>query len=193
VSAVRAPVTISAFLKIDVGPTRERQGLTQTLDRGRRTPGVKMPEAMLKLVYGSGGITNPIAAIMRDVDALHLSARQADSLATLNRLYVIQLDSVWTPVFAYYAALPDHYDQGEAYARYRLAREASVDFLVRLVPDIKGLLTAEQRRKLPDLIAAYLDLRYLAAIRSGTSGNPGGVFAPGSGTQGGGAPGGRSG
>jgi hypothetical protein len=193
VSAVRAPVTITAYVRIDVGPTRERQSLTQTLDRGRTTAGVKLPEATLKLVYGNGGITNPIASIMRDMDGLHLSSLQADSLATLNRLYVVQLDSVWTPVFAYYATLPDHYDQDEVYARYRRAREASVDVLVRLVPDIKSLLTAEQRRKLPDLIAAYLDLRYLAAIRSGTSGNPGGVFAPGSGTPGGGTPGGRSG
>ena len=36
------------------------------------------------------------------------------------------------------------------------------------------LLTAEQRRKLPALVASYLDTRYLAGIRSGTAGSGGG-------------------
>jgi hypothetical protein len=106
----------------------------------------------------------------------------------MNRRYVIQLDSIWTPVARFYAALPEVYDQGDAYQRYRRAREASVDVLAGIVPSVKALLTPEQRRKLPDLITAYLDLRYLAAVRSGTSGTPGGVFAPGSGTNGSGAP-----
>ncbi len=192
VSTLRAPVTLTASLKVDVGPTRERQGLTQTLDRGRTTGGQKFSEATLKIVYGSAGIVNPMAAILRDADTLRLTAPQADSVATLNRWYIIHLDSIWTPVTQYYASLPDRYNQDEVYDRYRRAREASVDLLVRVAPDIKALLTAEQRRRLPDLIAAYLDLRYLAAIRSGTSGTPGGVFAPGAGVPG--APGGgRSG
>jgi hypothetical protein len=77
--------------------------------------------------------------------------------------------------------LPDSYDRSEVYERYRAAREASVDLLVAVAPAIRSLLTASQRRRLPDLITAYLDPRYLAAVRSGTSGTPGGVFAPGSG------------
>jgi hypothetical protein len=193
-SAIRNPVTITMALRVDVGPSRERQALTQTLDRGRTSGGTKVPEAMLRLAYNSGGIINPMEAILRDGGTLKLSAGQADSIATMNRRYVIQLDSIWTPVTKYYAALPEVYDQGDAYDRYRRAREASVGVLIGIVPSVKSLLTAEQRRKLPDLVAAYLDLRYLAAVRSGTSGTPGGVFAPGSGTSG--APGttaGRSG
>ena len=192
VSALRNPVTITAALRIDLGPTRERQGLTQTLDRGRKMPGIKVSEQMLKLAYGSAGIINPMAAILRDADTLHLSKAQADSVTTINRWYIILLDSIWSPVAKYYATLPDQYDEDAVYDRYRHAREASVDLLVRVAPDIKAVLTAEQRRRLPDLIAAYLDRRYLAAIRSGTSGTPGGVFAPGAGVSG--APGGgRSG
>lgn len=187
-SAIRNPVTLTASLRVDVGPSRERQALTQTLDRGRSSGGSKVPETMLRLAYGSGGIINPMDAILRDAVSLGLTSAQADSVATMNRRYVIQLDSIWTPVTRYYAALPEAYDQGDAYHRYRQAREASVDVLVGIVPSVKALLTPEQRRKLPDLITAYLDLRYLAAVRSGTSGTPGGVFAPGSGTNGGGAP-----
>ncbi len=189
-SAIRTPVTLTASLRVDVGPSRERQALTQTLDRGRTSGGTKVSEPMLRLAYGSGGIINPLDAILRDAATLGLTSVQADSVATMNRRYVIQLDSIWTPVARYYASLPEAYDQGDAYQRYRRAREASVDVLVGIVPSVRTLLTPEQQRKLPDLIMAYLDLRYLAAVRSGTSGTPGGVFAPGSGTNGGGVPGG---
>jgi hypothetical protein len=192
-SAIRNPVTITAALRVDVGPPRERQALTQTLDRGRTSGGVKVTEAMLRFAYNSGGIINPMDAILRDAVTLKLTSDQADSIATMNRRYVIQLDSIWTPVTRYYATLPEVYDQGDAYDRYRRAREASVDVLVGIVPSVKSMLAAEQRRKLPDLISAYLDLRYLAAVRSGTSGTPGGVFAPGSGTTGVPGLGGRTG
>jgi len=180
-SAVRNPVAITLSLRFDLGPTRERQNLTQTLDRGRTHAGTRVPEGFLRAVYGSGGIINPLATILGQADSLHLTGIQADSLATMNRWYVIHLDSIWTPVVRAYAALPDHYDGDDVYDRYRSAREASVDLLMVAAPAIRELLTPTQRRKLPDLIAAYLDPRYLTAIRSSTSGTPGGVFAPGNG------------
>jgi len=185
VSTVRNPVAVTLSLRFDIGPTRERQNLTQTLDRGRTRVGTRMPEGFLRAIYGSGGIINPIATILGQADSLHLTGDQADSIATLNRWYVIHLDSLWTPVIRYYMTLPDEYDRGDVYERYRHSREATVDLLLAVAPAIRGLLSSTQRRKLPDLIAAYLDPRYLAAIRSGTSGAPGGVFAPGSGVPGG--------
>jgi hypothetical protein len=182
VSAVRNPVVVTLSLRIDLGPTRERQYLTQTLDRGRTLAGVRPSASLLRAMYGTGGsIINPIATILAQSDSLRLSGAQADSLATLNWWYVTRLDSIWTPVIRHYVGLPDRYDRSEVYDRYRAAREASVDLLVAVAPAIRSLLTASQRRKLPDLITAYLDPRYLAAVRSGTSGTPGGVFAPGSG------------
>ena len=103
-------------------------------------------------------------------------------IATLNRSYVIRLDSIWSPVAKYLAALPDKYNRDEAYRRYQKAREASVDMLIRLAPDIRQLLTPEQRRKLPALVASYLDTRYLASIRSGTAGaGSGPMMFPGNG------------
>jgi hypothetical protein len=47
---------------------------------------------------------------------------------------------------------------------------ASVDAMIRLAPVVKGLLTAEQQRKLPTFVTPFLDTRYLASIRTGTSG-----------------------
>jgi hypothetical protein len=193
-TAFRAPVTVTAIMRFDLGPTRERQALTQQLDRGRTTRGNKTPEPMLKAIYGSGGgVVNPLSTILRQADTLGLTGPQADSIATLNRWYVIHLDSIWSPVAKYLAALPDKYDRDEAYRRYQRAREASVDMLIKLAPDIRRVLTPEQRRKLPALVTSYLDTRYLASIRSGTAGAaggpmmfPGGFVPFGGGVRGGG-------
>jgi hypothetical protein len=173
-SGFRIPVTLTAMMRFDVGPTREKQMLTQQLDRGRRTAGQKAPEVMLKAMYGNGGIPNPIASLLREQDTLKLTGPQADSLATLNRKYTIANDRLWTPLAKQFADLPNGYDHDEVYAKYMQARRATIDLLSDLAPHIKGLLTAEQRRRLPPFIASYLEPRYLASIRSGTAGFTGG-------------------
>jgi len=176
----RAPVTLTMQIRVDVGPTRERQMLTQQLDRGRSREGQKPSEQLLKAMYGTGGVMNPMSQLLRQSDTLELTGPQADSLASWNRAYTIRLDSIWTPVAKYLSALPDKYDQNDAYGRYRSAREATVDMLIALAPRINVLITDEQRRKLPSLVASHLDQRYLAGIRSGTAGNTGGgVFMGG--------------
>lgn len=182
-SAIRAPVTLTAMVRVDVGPTRERQMLTSMLNRGRRSQGQKMPEAMLKAMYGTGGVFNPMAQILRQADTLQLTSNQADSVATLNRWYTIRLDSIWSPIAKYLAALPDKYNEDEAYDKYRVAREESVDLLIKLAPSVKGLLTADQQRKLPSFVMSFLDQRYLASIRSGTAGFGMGMMSVPAGAQ----------
>jgi hypothetical protein len=183
----RQPVTITMALRVDVGPSRERQMLTQQLDRGRTREGVKLTEPMLKAMYGTGGVLNPMSQLLRQSDTLALTGPQADSLATMNRAFTISVDSIWSGVAKELAALPTRYDQDLAYDRYKHAREATVDLLIALAPRIKALLTADQLRKLPPLVASHLDQRYLAGIRSGTQGNTGGgVFVPFMGGGGGG-------
>jgi uncharacterized membrane protein YgcG len=118
-----------------------------------------------------------MAQLLRSMDTLGLVGWQADSIATMNRRYTIRLDSIWSPVARYLAALPEHYDQGEAYDRYTTARKATVDMLIAYAPAINRVLTSEQKRKLPSLVASYLDTRYLAGIRSDTvGGGAGGAF-----------------
>jgi hypothetical protein len=139
------------------------------LDRGRTSGGNKAPEQMFK-VMGPIGITNPMATILRQADTLELSPEVADSMAVLNRAFTIKLDSIWTPVSKFLAALPNKYDQSEAYDRYRQAREMSVDALIRVAPVVRALLSPDQMRKLPTYVTPFLDRRYLASVRSGTSG-----------------------
>lgn len=177
-TSFRAPVTVTALMRFDLGASRERQVLTQQLDRGRRSPGQKLPEPSLSAMYGTGNVTiNPLAQILRQQDSLQLTGPQADSIATMNRLYTIRQSAIWAPVVKEFAKLDDRYDQDIAYNRYKKAREASIDLLRSLAPTIRDLLTPEQRRKLPAIVASHLDARYLASIRSGTIG--GGQFGGG--------------
>jgi hypothetical protein len=167
------------MLRYDIGPTRERQVLTQALDRGRRTEGAKATAALIKAQFGNGGVPNPLATILRDQDTLKLSADQADAIATMNRRFLVRLDSIWSPISTQFAALPDGYDRDRIYWQYVRAREASVDILRGYAPRVKQLLTTDQRRKLPPFIATALDDRYLKTIRSGTAGGGGTMMFPG--------------
>jgi hypothetical protein len=176
----RAPVTLTAMMRFDLGPTRERQVLSQQLDRGRRADGDRVPEPLLRAMLTSGGgLPNPLATVLRQQDSLALTSAQADSTATMNRAYLVRLDSIWSPVAKYLAELPKDYDQGAAYDRYLAARRATVDLLSSIAPRVRSLLTAEQMRKLPPFITGYLDTRYLASIRSGTTMFAGAPMLPG--------------
>jgi hypothetical protein len=180
----RAPITLTAIVRVDVGPTRERQSLLQTLDRGRTVGGLKASEQILRLIYAGGGLVNPLATMLRQADTLKLTQEQADSIAVLNQKYSLRLDSIWTPIAKYLGELPDAYDRGDAYAHYKMGRERSIDALMSYVGDVQGLLNSDQRRRLPANVAAYLDPRFLHSIRSGTVG-----FNPLNGAGGGPVPG----
>jgi hypothetical protein len=180
-TAFRAPVTVTVLARFDFAPTRERQQLVQSLDRGRTAPGQKMPEAMLRAIYAQGGIQNPFGQLLRQQDTLKLTADQADSIATVNRWYAIRLDSIWSPVTRALGGLPDRYNRADVLERYQRAREATVDLLRRIAPPVRALLTDDQQRKLPPAIAAYLDARFLASIRPGTVSFTGGGLGVGGG------------
>jgi hypothetical protein len=167
VMAMRAPVTVSLSMRMDLGPTRERQLVAQQLGAGRNLPGTRMPESMLR-TGGTNSITNPMAAILREQDSLRLTAPQADSIAAMNRRYTYRADSLWTPVARTLAALPEEFAERDAYRAYLQARRAQVDLLMAIGPAVRDLLTPEQRRKLPPDVLNQLDRRYLASIRSGT-------------------------
>jgi hypothetical protein len=177
-TTVRAPVAITMQMRLDVGPTREEQQLLQQLDRGRTRPGNKPSLQQLRQT-ASVGIINPMQQILQQADTLKLTRRQADSLATLNRWYILKSDSIWNPVSRYLADLPDRYNHDAAYDRYRRAREQTVDLLIQVAPGLRPLLTPAQFRILPTSLAGFLDKRTLQGIRSGTAG--GNTFGGGGG------------
>ena len=163
---LRAPVVLTASMRIDLGPTRERQSLAQQLRSGRTLPGSRYPESLFRS-SGSRSVPNPMSTILRAQDSLRLTAFQADSIASMNRRYTYRADSLWSPVARQLAGLPDRYEESEAWRLYIQARHTQIDMLAQMVAAVRDLLTPEQRRKLPAQIINFLDPRYLALIRNG--------------------------
>jgi hypothetical protein len=161
------PVVLTVQVKLDLGPTRERQNLSQQLSRGRTQPGSRYPESLFRSA-GTNGVLNPMATILRQQDTLQLSAVQADSIAAMNRRYMYRADSLWVPVARHLATLPDQFEEGAAYHLYLQARRAQIDMLMPIAKAVRELLAPEQRRKLPASVVNMLDHRYLALIRNGT-------------------------
>jgi beta-lactamase regulating signal transducer with metallopeptidase domain len=139
------------------------------------------------LRYGTSGIMNPMIMLLREGDSLQLTAKQADSIATLNRHYMVRLSEIWSPIAAYYAWHADGADDADgardardasAYAHPApngaMAMRATADALAALLPSLGGLLSAEQRRRVSATTAAYLDPTMVAA----SVGRPDGVFVP---------------
>jgi hypothetical protein len=169
-STIRQLPLISLRVQLDIGTPRERQVLTQRLDVGRGREGTKLNATALKSL-GSASIPNPMALILQQPDSLKLTRKQADSLAALSRLFTQRADALWTPVSKALEALPNEYSHGAAYEQYVAAREKTVDYLIALVPEVKKLLTASQKRKLPLQLTNYLDVRVLKFLRSSSSGD----------------------
>ena len=167
---LRQPVRLTAVVRMDLGPSLERQALIQQLNAGRRTIGSRMSATSLRMSFAAMNIPAPTAAILLVADSIGLSSVQADSISALHRWCALQLDSIWTPVARDLASLTAQYDEGATFAVYRVARESSLDLLMRVVPRVLELLTSEQYRRLPASVQSALDVRYLASIRSGTSG-----------------------
>ena len=97
-----------------------------------------------------------MAMILQQPDSLRLTRQQADSLATLSTKFARHADSVWTPVARSLERVPDVYSHGEVYEQYVHAREQTVDYLIRIVPDVQALLTPAQRSQ----GSYYIDLKF---------------------------------
>jgi hypothetical protein len=165
---LRSPVVLTASLRYDLGPTRERQSLAQMVRAGRSQPGSRAPDVAFRS-FGVNGLPNPMTTILRQQDSLHLTSLQADSIAVMNRRYTYRTDSLWAPVGRALAALPISFDEHQAYDRWLAARRAQVDMLMHMAPAIDALLTSEQKRKLPPSTLSLLDRRYLSSIRDGNA------------------------
>jgi hypothetical protein len=183
-TTIRAnPTSITMALRYDVGPTREQQQLLQQLDRGRTRAGNK-PSLQQLRGTATVGLINPMQQLLQQADTLKLTRKQADSLATLNRMYVLKSDSIWNPVAKFLSELPDRYNHDDAYDRYKHAREQTIDMLIKIAPDLKRMLTNDQIRILPVAVVNFLDKRSLQGLRSGTMGSnrfAGGGFGGGGG------------
>ena len=170
-----APLQLTLDVRLDVGPERERQDLFLRMRTGRSAKGNKLTEVQIKQQY-LRSYPNPFEQILRQQDSLGLSNDVADSIAILNKAYGRKIDSIWTPLAKYLAALPDSYDLNEAYTRVSAAQNKSLDQMAVFGPAAKKLLTGEQVRKLPPFIALFLDNQAIRQLRPGRAGGGRGGF-----------------
>jgi beta-lactamase regulating signal transducer with metallopeptidase domain len=124
--------------------------------------------------YGTSGIINPMLMLLRAADSMGLSAPQTDSIATLNRRYMIRLSAIWRPISALYASQSDGGDEQYAAAGADAQRETT-RALVEILAHVERLLTPEQRQRAPGHVARYLRPNNVEAYVTGA---PDGVFVP---------------
>ena len=169
-STFRPPMQRSTLdVRFDIGPERERQDLFLRLRTGRNGKGNKMTDQQIKALYVRT-YPNPFESMLRQTDSLGLSNEVADSIAILNTAYGKVIDSIWTPISTYLAALPEKYDLDEAYIKVSAAENQSLDQMAIYGPAAKLLLTPEQIRKLPPFIALFLDNQAIRQVRPGRAG-----------------------
>jgi beta-lactamase regulating signal transducer with metallopeptidase domain len=138
------------------------------------TAPLSAPAIASLLRYGTGGIVNPMLMLLRQSDSVGLSGMQADSIATLNRAYMIRLSAIWSPASAYYFANHDGADHAAAGSSVLAAPEETVGALEELLPSLRGLITPEQRVRLSPRLASYLDSAAISTLPM----SPDGVFVP---------------
>ncbi len=178
--AAGQPLSVAASLRFDFGASREQQAVIQQLEKGRRFEGPRLTQSMLRAMYGSGGVINPIAQLLNDAELLELTREQADSLAVMNVNYSASQDSIWTQTTQYLADLPVRFNAGLAYKEYKRAREATVDLLIAIVPSVDALLTSTQKETMSRSTSMFLDRKYLMDVRDGGKGDSGaGIFSRG--------------
>jgi beta-lactamase regulating signal transducer with metallopeptidase domain len=153
-----------------------------------------LPDATVNalLTYGTSSVIDPMLMLLRDADSLHLAGWQADSIATLNRAYMIRVSGIWSPVAKYYSSHSGTVDPAIA-DRYADAPRATTDLLASFSSDVLRLLTPEQLRALPPRTAAYLDRDTLALIAERSSPLGSSLFDPENSYAGGGGRGRRGG
>lgn len=171
----RTPVVLTMQMGVDLAPTRDWQVLRQNLDRGRSRAGAKLTEPQLRQMSAQM-FPNPMARMLQTAEQLHLTRKQADSLATMSRRYTRLVDSLWTPAAKELAALPKEYDRTAAQARLVAAREKAISYLMVAAPTARDMLTKGQARVLSSGIANMLEPRYLELLRNGMAGGVEGAF-----------------
>jgi beta-lactamase regulating signal transducer with metallopeptidase domain len=159
----------------DPRPTAHTTPAVESKTHGGQPPQLSDAAISVLLHGGASAVANPMQTILRFADSLALNGLQADSIATLNRSYRIALDRIWRPVLRYYAT---HAVEDEAAGDDPLggAQVASIDELARLAPSVTGVLSAEQRVKLPPDAARWIDSHELSLLRRRAAREPDVVF-----------------
>ena len=85
-------------------------------------PGPKLTADALKKRYARG-VPNPYANILDEADSLLLTEEQQKAVDSAQKEYLLGIDSIWTDLANYLAALPDKFNAQEAVRRQEKAND----------------------------------------------------------------------
>ncbi|MEO7218793.1 MAG: hypothetical protein ABI026_11415, partial [Gemmatimonadaceae bacterium] len=121
---LRTPFRVTLDISLEVGRPLPQQQLNRWIHPGRGgRKGPKLSAKELERRYARS-VPNPYSDILEQSDSLLLSRDQAEALAKADTAYQQQIDSIWTNVSEYLAALPDNFNSADALKRQEDAVEA---------------------------------------------------------------------
>ena len=115
-NTLRAPFRVTLDVSLIVGRPVSEQQLERWIEPGRSRPGTKLGVADLKKRY-STSVPNPYPGVLQLVDSLLLTRDQVEAVQRLLSDYNKKVDSTWTDLATYLAALPNSFDRSEALKR----------------------------------------------------------------------------
>jgi hypothetical protein len=164
-SSIRLPFVVTLEARVRLGGDVDHQGLANIIMPGRTRRGEKRNEQQIRQLLLQS-VFNPLQGILQVKDSLSvLSQQQIDQLTLLQRRLVAKQDSIWAPVVAYLAPLPNDLNLDEAVERVRPARQAAFDAMIEAMRAVTEILTPEQIADFPPALRSSFDLESLKAQR----------------------------
>lgn len=170
-NAPRVPFRVTLDISIDLSRNIGLQQMDRWLRPGRAgKPGKRLGVPDLVKRY-SRNVPDPYKGIMEESDSLLLTREQSDSLTAIDARYRAHMDSLWTSLATYLAALPDRFDTKDAFNRQEAAVDDAWEFsrldVKRTLPSV---LSPVQLRILPWPAKMLFDSKDKVRIRVFMSG-----------------------
>ncbi|MEO6778774.1 MAG: hypothetical protein ABI194_04905, partial [Gemmatimonadaceae bacterium] len=167
---LRAPFRVTLDISLTLGRSLNQQQLNRWIKPGRGgRSGPKLSVKELERRYARN-VPDPYKEIMEESDSLLLTRDQADALQKADTAYRVRIDSVWSALSEYLAALPDNFDSAEALKRQEAAIDGAWEISkVEIQRTLPAILSPVQLKLLPWISAYLLKTTGKVGIRMFTS------------------------
>ncbi len=155
----RAPMRLTLDFRLDLSKSIGQQQLERSLAPGRR-----LPANALKAMY-SRNVLDVYQQILAESDSLLLSKEQLQALKDAQTRYRTRMDSLWSDLADYVAALPEHYDGAAALKRQEAATDKGWEITWKEGAAIKAILNPLQLRMIPDFVGMIINAKEVPHIR----------------------------
>ena len=149
-TAFRAPFRLTLDVRLDLGKSLGVQQLDKWLKPGRAGhAGTRLSADELRKRYGRN-VPDPYKGILQESDSLLLTREQSDAITAAQTRYAQRMDSLWTPLTTYLAAMGDRYDVTAALKRQEATTDDAWELTRRDVQtELPKILSPAQLRLLP--------------------------------------------